>query len=605
MNIEYLNKEGIFFMRFTKKKLMSAVLGTGVALAVLGVNGADVSAQDDEHPIFNYEDFPKTVSNDAEPSGEGELRIAYSSDAPFEGTFNWAFYTNVVDSRIMGYFDESVFTIDENQMFTQEGAMQFDIDEEERTVTFTLQEGVLWHDGVEATIHDYVASYEVIGHPDYEGVRGSTLGFSLLEGFNEYRDGEADEISGIEVIDDYTAVFHYEEIIPSLLSGGFWAYLFPTHHYEGLEVGEIAESDLTRQTPIGIGPYQVSSISPGESVTYERFDDYWRGTPSMDGIVLEIVSPSTVATAMQNNDYHYTIAFPVNQFPDVAEIEGVEWLANMSSVLSYVGFKLGEWDDEAGEVDYKPEEMKMGDIELRRAMWHAIDNETVAERFYNGLRWEGTTLLPPYYASYFDETIESPEYSPEIAEEILDEAGYEYDGDYRLTPEGEELEISMAFIGGSDVAEALANYYIQSWRNVGLNVSLYNDRMLEFNAFYDMVDEDAEGIDIYQGSWAYGSDADPAHFYGRGARNNYPRYASEANDELLEKINSPEAFDNEYRTELFYEWQELMREEMPVIPILYGSGVHPVSTDVVNFTVEYGFNEETALYNIGLVEEEE
>ena len=589
-------------LRVSKRSLVSTVLGIGVSLSLIGATG--ISAQDDEHPIFNYDDFPKTVTNDADPSGEGELRIAYSSAAPFEGTFNWAFYTNVVDSRIMGYFDESVFTFDDNQMFTQEGAMQFELDYDENTVTFSLQEGVLWHDGVEATIHDYVASYEVIGHPDYDGVRGSTLGFSLLEGFNDYRAGDADEISGIEVIDDYTAVFHYEELIPSLLSGGFWAYLFPSHHYEGLDIGEMAESAETRENPIGIGPYQVSNISSGESVVYERFDDYWRGTPQLDSIVLEIVSPSTIATAIQNNDYHYAIAFPVQQFPDVADTEGVEWLANMSTVLSYVGFKLGYWDDEAGENVYDPENMKMGDIELRRAMWHAIDNETVAERFYNGLRWEGTSLLPPYYESYFDETIESPEFDPEIAEQILDDAGYEYDGDFRVTPDGEELEINMAFIGGSDVAEALSNYYIQSWRNVGLNVKLYNDRMLEFNAFYDMIDEDAEGIDIYQGSWAYGSDADPAHFYGRGARNNYPRYTSEENDRIIAEINSTEAFDNEYRTELFYEWQELMREEMPVIPILYGSGIHPVSEDVVNYSVEFGFNEDTALYRIGLAEEE-
>ena len=588
--------------RVSKRSLVSTVLGIGVSLSLLGATG--VSAQDDDHPIYNYEDFPKTVSNDAEPSGEGELRIAYTSNAPFEGTFNWAFYTLAVDSRLMNYFDESVFTVDENQMFTQEGAMQFELDYDDNTVTFNLREGVLWHDGVEATIHDYVASYEVIGHPDYDGVRGSTLGFSLLEGFNEYRSGEADEISGIEVIDDYTAVFHYEELIPSLLSGGFWSYLFPRHHYEGIEITEMAESPQTRENPIGIGPYTASYIASGESVVYERFDDYWRGMPQLDSIVIEIVSTATVATAVQNNDYHYTIAFSVPQYPDVADTEGVEWLANMSTVLSYLSFKLGYWDDEAGENVYDPDNMKMGDVELRRAMWHAIDNATVAERFYNGLRWEGTSLLPPYYQSYFDETMESPEYSPEIAEQILDDAGYEYDGEFRKTPDGEELKINLAFIGGSDVAEALASYYIQSWRNVGLNVGLYNDRMLEFNTFYDMIDEDQEGIDIYQGSMVYGADADPAHRYGRTARNNYSRYTSEENDRLIAEINSTEAFDDEYRTELFYEWQQLLYEDLPVMPILYGSGIHPVSEDVVNFSVEYGFNEETALYRLGLAEEE-
>lgn len=246
----------------------------------------------------------------------------------------------------------------------------------------------------------------------------------------------------------------------------------------------------------------------------------------------------------------------------------------------------------------------MGDVELRRAMWHAVDNDTVAQRFYNGLRSEGASILSPYYQSYYDESIEPAEFDPELAEQILDEAGYEYDGAYRLTPDGEELEISMAYIGGSDVSEALANYYMQAWRSVGLNVKLLNDRMLEFNAFYDMVENDAEGIDIYVGQWAFGTDADPARFYGRKALFNYPRYASEENDRLLAEINSIEAFDDEYRKEVFNEWQALMREELPIIPAMNGAAIHPVSTDVVNFSVEFGFDEETALYRLGLAQEE-
>lgn len=583
---------------FKNKKLVSAMLGVGVSLSIIGATSeGEVLAQDE---VFNYEDFPQTVSNDSEPSGEGELRIAYNSAAPFEGTLNWAFYQNTPDSNIMSYFDESVFTIDDNQVYTQEGAMTFELDYDDNTVTFNLREGILWHDGVEATINDYVASYEVIGHPDYDGVRGSTPGFRLLEGFEEYRSGDAEEISGIEIIDDYTAVFTYEELVPSLLSGGFWSYLFPRHHYDGVEVADMGGADQTRVNPIGIGPYQISSISSGESVVYERFDDYWRGTPQLDSIVIDIVSPATVANAMANGDYHYAIAFPIDQFPDVADMDGVEWLANLSTVYSYIGFKLGYWED--GEAVYAPDEMKMGDVELRRAMWHAIDNDSVGERFYNGLRWEANSLVAPYFAGFHNEDLETPEYNPDLANEILDEAGYEWDGDYRTTPDGEELTINMAFISGSDVAEALANYYMQAWRTVGLNVQLTNGRMLDFNAFYDMVEEDHEDIDIYQGSWALGSDADPSNFYGRTAAFNYPRYATDENDALLDEINSQDSFDIEYRTERFFEWQELMRDEIPVIPILYGSSVTPVSTDVVNFSVEFGFNEETALYRRGLAE---
>ena len=60
--------------------------------------------------------------------------------------------------------------------------------------------------------------------------------------------------------------------------------------------------------------------------------------------------------------------------------------------------------------------------------------------------------------------------------------------------------------------EPLANYYIQSWRDVGLNV-LTNGRLIEFNTFYDMVENDDPEIDIYQvlGCWF---DVDPSGLYG-------------------------------------------------------------------------------------------
>ncbi|MFC3900322.1 oligopeptide ABC transporter substrate-binding protein [Aliicoccus persicus] len=587
----------------SSKKLMSTVLGTGVALTVLGIGNSDVNAQEDAD-VYDYADFPQRVTNDAEPTGEGELRVAYVSDTPFEGTLNYNFYQGAPDAAFIDYFDESVLTIDENQIFTQDGALTFELNHDDNTVTFTLEEGILWHDGVEATINDYVASYEVIGHPDYTGVRGSTPGFTLIEGYNDYRAGDADSISGIEVIDDYTATFQYEELPPSLLSGGFWSYLFPSHHYEGVEVADMPDAPQTRENPIGIGPYKVDSITSGEAVVYERFDDYWRGTPQLDSVVVQTVSPAAIANSMANGDYHIASGFPTDQFPDVADMEGVEWLAQLDPAYTYIGFKLGHWDNEANEVVYDPENAKMGDVNLRKAMWHAIDNDTVGERFYNGLRWKATSLTTPYHATYHKDDLEVPEFDVDLANQILDEAGYEYDGDFRTTPEGEPLTINFASMSGGDTAEPLANYYIQSWRNIGLDVQLTNGRLIEFNTFYDMVENDNESVDIYQGAWGVGTDADPSGLYGRNSAFNYTRYASEENDELMAKINSQDSLDIDYRTEAFHEWQELMAEEIPVIPTLYRAIVMPVSEDVVNYSLEFGFNEDTLLYNVGLSESE-
>src|SRR5699024_2839891 len=154
--------------------------------------------------------------------------------------FNWAFYQGAPDADMMAHFDEAVLAMDADFQYTNEGAVQYEMNEDDNTVTFTVRDGVKWHDGEPLTIQDYVSSYEIIGHPDYDGVRGSTDGFTLIEGYEEYRSGDADSISGIEIVDEQTAVFTYTELAPSLTAGGFWSYAFPTHHYDGLEVSEMA-----------------------------------------------------------------------------------------------------------------------------------------------------------------------------------------------------------------------------------------------------------------------------------------------------------------------------------------------------------------------------
>ncbi len=555
--------------------------------------------------IYNYEDFPKTVSNTGEPSGEGTLNVALASDTPFEGTLNFNFYNGNPDFEMISLFDEPLLTMDADFQYTNDGAMQYEVNEDDNTVTFTLNDGVKWHDGEPVTIQDYVSSYEVIGHPDYDGVRGSTDGFTLIEGFDEYKAGEADEISGIEIVDEQTAVFTYKELAPSLTAGGFWAYAFPTHHYEGVEVAEMPEAPQTRENPIGIGPYKVDSIVSGESISMSKFEDYWRGEPGLEAVNARVVATSSVASAMESGEIDYAINFPTDQYPDVAEMEGVEWLSNVEGSYTYIGFKLGSWNADEGKVDYKPEEMKMGDVELRRAMWHAIDNDTVGERFYNGLRWKASSLITPYHANWHEE-IEVPSYDPEEANRILDEAGYEdTDGDgLREDPDGEPLEIKFASMSGGDIAEPLANYYIQSWREVGLNVVLTNGRLIEFNSFYDMVENDDPEIDIYQGAWGVSSDVDPSGLYGPTAPFNYTRYESEESTALLEQGNSEEALDTERRKEIYNEWAELMAQDIPVIPTLYRAFVVPVNERVINYSEDYEYNEDLLWYRVGVEETE-
>ncbi|MDN3425936.1 oligopeptide ABC transporter substrate-binding protein [Microbacterium sp. APC 3898] len=538
--------------------------------------------------MYSIEDFDNVKTNEGEAIDGGTVTFGLVSDTVFEGTLNWNFYSGAPDAEILNWFDEGLLTWDENYVYTNDGAATYEVSEDGRTFTFKIGDNVNWHDGEPVTAEDWLFAHEVIGNPDYDGPRYNT-DFTNIEGMEEYNSGKADTISGIEVIDEKTLSITYIESTPSLLTGSIWTYPLAKHIFGDMAVADISSSPEVREKPIGFGPFKVDSIVPGESVTLSKNEDYWRGEPKLDGVTIKVISSSTVVQELETGGVDLVSDFPVDQFPDNAEMSNVEYLGTIDRAYTYIGFKQGTWDAENNRVAYDPES-KMGDVELRQAMWHAVDNAAVGEKFYNGLRWNATTLIPPSHPEFHDENNKGREYDPEVAKQLLEEAGYvDTDDDgFREDPEGNPLEINFVSMTGGDTAEPLAQYYVQSWEAVGLNVNL---EMVEFNSFYDRVGnggEDDPSVDVYQAAWGVGIDVDPSGLYGADTLYNFGRWENEENDRLLAEGRSEKAFDLAYRQEVYNEWQQLMVDEVPVFPTLYRALLAPVNKRVMNYAIGDG-----------------
>jgi peptide/nickel transport system substrate-binding protein len=550
-------------------------------------NNEEEEAEDDG--LYSIDDFSKIKDNQGDAIDGGEITFGLVSDTAFEGTLNFNFYGGNPDVQVLGWFDEALLTWDADFVYTQDGAATYETNEEGNVFTMTIRDNVNWHDGEPVTAEDWLFAHEVIGHIDYDGPRWGA-DFQNIVGMQEYHDGEADEISGITVLSEKELEIEFINVSPSLVTGSIWTYPLAKHIFGEMEVADMISSDAVRQNPIGMGPFVVDTIVPGESVTFNKNADYWRGEPNLDRVTLKVINPNTVVQELESGGVDLVSSFPVEQFPDNAEMSNVEWLGDVDRAYTYIGFKLGDWDAENGRVNYKEDEMKMGDVALRQAMWHAVDNETVGEQFYHGLRWAATTLIPPSHPEFHDETNSGLAYDPDLANQILDDAGYDQrDGDgFRMTPEGEELQINFISMTGGDIAEPLSRYYVQSWEAIGLNVDL---DMVEFNTFYDRVGQNGEDdptVDVYQGAWGVGIDVDPTGLYGPEAMFNFTRYENEENARLLAAGVSEEAFDVEYRTDIYNQWQQLMVEEIPVFPTLYRAIVIPVNNRVHNWSVGDG-----------------
>jgi len=579
-------------------KLLGLTAAAALALVACGTTSdetADSSSSASDASSTEGEtvapELSTTVDNDGDAIDGGTLKVGLVTDTPFQGIFSWEFYEDAYDAEIMQFAFDSLFGTDENFQIDDSGKATLALDQEAKKATITLKEGLKWSDGEDLTAEDVVYPYEVIGSPDYTGVRYDST-FMNIVGMEEYHNGEADTISGITVVDDYTIEIEYLEVGPSMLQagGGVWSYAMPKHYLGDVAIADLASSEKIRSTPVGDGPFRITKVTPGESVEFEANEYYWQGTPKLDNVVLEVVPSSSIVAALENATYDIALSMPTDQYESYAELPGYALLGRDELSYTYIGFKLGKWDADAGEV-VPDENAKMADKSLRQAMGYALDNDAVAKRFYNGLRSNANTVIPPVFGTFGATTEEVPGYTydPDKANQLLDDAGYaDTDGDgLREDPDGEKLTINFASMEGGETAEPIAQYYLQSWNEIGLDVQLTDGRLLEFNSFYDRVQADDENIDIYQAAWGTGTDPAPNGLYGRNAEFNFSRWATEENDNFMADFTSAEAFDAEFQQNTFIEWQKYFSEEAPVIPTLFRTEVLPVNNRVKHYDFGY------------------
>lgn len=548
--------------------------------------------------------FDLAVTHDGEAIDGGMLKVAMVKDEPFAGIFLAELYEDAYDADIMAYASNSLFEADGNFMLSDEGIATLEVDQDNNKVFVKIKEGVKWSDGNPLTIEDVMLPYLIIGHKDYTGVRYDTQ-FKNIIGAEEYNAGTADTISGLKKIDETTLEISFKQLSPSIFYGGdgLWTYAAPAHQIGDIPVAELVENDAVRKNPVTLGAFKFDKIVPGESVQFVKNEHYWKGEPKLDGVIVQVVPSSSISVAIGSGEYDIVLSFNATKMPEIENYENITILGRPELYYSYLGFKVGKYDYENNVNVTDFEGSKMGDVKLRQAMGYALDIEAVSEIYYNNLRERANSLIPPVFESFYNAELKGYTYDPEKAESILEEAGYvDVDGDgLREDPNGEKLEIRLAAMSGDATQEDIISYYLQNWKDVGLNVTLTTGRLIEFNSFYDKVQADDPEIDIFMGAWGTGTNPSPSGLYGAADQYNFSRYTSDELEGYVVGIDSPQAFDAEWRAEQFKAFQEHIEEMATTIPMQFRYEIVPVNKRVKNYSIDY--SEPTELHEIELVSE--
>jgi len=529
------------------------------------------------------------IENEGTPVENATLKIAYISDSPFTGIFHQAFATGNPDMEILAYSTNGTFKMDENYKLTNGGGADIEFNVDEKKATITINEKYTWNDGTPVTSADFLEYYKIVAHKDYTGVRFDDEMRNVV-GIDEYHDGKAKDISGFKTLSDKKFEINFKTFNPGILWGGGIPYEpVPSHKLKDIPVKEQEAHDITRKNPLSPGPYYIKEIIPGQQVVFEANPYYYKGQPKVKTVVWKVVPSAQIVAALQAGEYDITVALNADLYNKVKDLKNIKVGVQDDLSYTYIGFKLGKWDKEKGEVVTDPN-AKMADVKLRKAMAYAIDNNLVGTKFYEGLRRNATQLMIPAFKEYYDESLKGYTIDLEKAKQLLDEAGYkDVNGDgIREDKNGQPFKINFASMSGGATAEPIAQYYMQQWKSIGLDVQLTNGRLIEINSFYEKVQADDPEIDVYQAAWGTGSNPNPTAFYGRNAAFNFPRYATPELDAILAKINSVEAVDKDYRSKAYKEFANYMFENVPVVPTLFRKSIVAVNNRVKKWDITPG-----------------
>ena len=546
--------------------------------------------------------YASEVTHDGTPIKGGTLKYAIVSASPFSGIFADELSQDTTDSSIGGLVDESMFEYDENRKLTNTGLASIQFDVENKTATVTLNsKDYKWSDGQPVTIDDYIFAYQAIGNKDYTGVRYDD-DYKNVVGMEEYHEGKADSVSGLEKVDDYTVKIHFKEMSPSmqLAGGSVCSYIMPKHIFKDIPEKEWEKSDYVRGTKfVGLGQFKIESIIPGESVTLVPNEHYYKGVAKVDKVVMEVVSPDNIVSEMKAGNYDIA-TMPNSQYDSYKDLTNVTLLSAEESAYEYIGFHLGKYDEETGKNVTDPK-AKMADEKLRQAMAYALDIDAAGQNLYNGLQHSSNSIIIPFFKDIYNKEQEGFTYNPEKAKQLLDEAGYkDVDGDgLRENKDGSKLQINFAARTRDEANESLVQQYLNWWKEIGLDVKLYTGRTIELNSFYDKVQADDPEIDVFAAGWSTGYDPNPSGLFGESAKFNFERYVDSEGTAIMDKISSTDAFDSAKNIEYYKEWQKYVHDKAFIFPTLVGESITAVNKRVKYYDVNLG-SQKSALYQIEL-----
>lgn len=388
-------------------------------------------------------------------------------------------------------------------------AESYEISDDATTYTFTLRDGVKFHDGSTVTADDVVFSIERCAD--------ASDGNPLAPVYSK--------IKSVEKKDDRTIVITLNE---------------PDSEFLPYLTAAIVPADNSdyENNPVGTGPYKFVSRTPGENIVLQKFDDYWGdgtngGNPAqIDSVTIKPVTNSDmIVTSLQGGNVDVFTHLSSDQTAQLGDgFEIAEGTMNLVQALylnnSYEPFK---------------------NVKVRQALCYALDRQKIFDAISDGKGTAIGSAVYPAYSKYFcPELVDTYSTDTDKAKELLKEAGY---------PDGFEFTITVPSNYAPHVNTATVLQ--QELKEIGVTADIQE---VEWETWLS---------DVYQNrdyeSTVIGVDASALNAssllgrYESSASNNFVNYSNPDYDETYEKALA--ATDDTEKTSLYKECEKILSED--------------------------------------------
>lgn len=397
-----------------------------------------------------------------------------------------------------------------------------DVSADGRTYTFTLRDGVTFHDGTTLEAQDVVATYEAALDPD----NGSPVAADLTA------------VETVEAVDGRTVRFTLRHRQSSFVTATVLGVL-PTDGVDAQSPTEL----------VGTGPYEVADYRSGERLVLSRNDDYWGAAPEVERATFLFVDDDASRAARLASGEVDGALLPAQA---LSRFEGDDqWEVVRRDTADFRAVVLPE----AGEVT--------GDPAVREALHTGIDREALVAGALAGAGRPAYGPIPPEAAEY-DPVLEV-EPDPRAAEQMLDDAGWVESADGLREKDGQRAEFTLMYPAGDTLRQNIALEVQAQAADLGIAVE---PEGLSWEAIEPRMATDAL---VYGTGNPYNADLStyPLFHSSRALQgfDNPGGYVSEEMDAALEAGRA--ADDEAGRVDAYAEVQEQLAQDLPWVFLAY------------------------------------